>query len=377
MSTPGDALLRICLNQEDSAAYGTFEVRGLGDELLAQLRAQPPTAAEWPQLFAVFVVTDDRAPSEQSLPMWGSYRIEPDVLRFVPRYPLGEGHRYCARFNLGARLESYFALPQKDRPPPAVLRIYPSSSVLPENLLRFYIYFSQPMRQGQARTQVRIYELLNELDDREGTEGRDGGAGGSAKEHEIEGVFLDPLTELWDPDQTRLTLILDPGRVKSGLTAHAELGRALTPGRRYRLEVGCGFRSAWGASLCTSFSKVFTVTEAWTACLHTAHFQLIPPMVRTRAPLGLRLPLPMDHVLLSAYLRVHDANGRPVLGEVSLQEEESLWQFVPQTEWEPGCYTLEVNPGLEDLAGNNLRESFDRPVTQLVSSGRTTLPFEI
>lgn len=368
MSTPSEAPLRICLNQEGTAAHGTFEVRGLSDELLAKLCAQPPTEQEWRQLFAVYVVTDERGPDPESLPMWGSYRIEQDVLRFAPRYPLSEGHRYCARFNLGSRLESFFTLPERDRPPPAVLRIYPSASVLPANLLRFYLYFSQPMRQGQARTQVRLYELPPEPED-----GEDGAVG----EREVDGVFLDPLTELWDPDQTRLTLILDPGRVKTGLAAHAQLGRALTPGRRYRLEVGCGFRSAWGASLCTSFSKVFAVTDAWTACLLDSHFQLVLPTPRTRAPLRMRLPLPMDHVLLSTFLRVSDAKDQPVTGDVSLHEEESLWSFVPRTDWEPGRYTLEVNPSLEDLAGNNLRESFDRPATQSVVSKRIVLPFEV
>ena len=367
MSNPSDVTTRICLSQgQDSSAQGTFEVRGLGDELLAQLRFQPPTAMEWPLLFAVFVVTDPERPTAASLPMWGSYRIEQDLVRFLPLYPLCEGHRYFARCCLGAHVEASFALPQKDRPPPQVLRVYPSAEALPENLLRFYVYFSQPMRQGQAQTAVRLYELATDS------------APSAAAEQEVEGVFLDPVAELWDPEQTRLTLILDPGRVKTGLAAHAKLGRALTPGRRYRLEVGCGFRNAWGSPLRSAFSKSFAITNSWTEPPLLSRFQLVPPPARTHAPLQLRLPMPMDHVLLAAFLRVHDQHLHPVAGEVSLHEDESLWHFVPRSPWEPGPYVLEVNQRLEDLAGNTLQAAFDRPAAQpLAHNGRIALPFLI
>jgi|GEM_PF-4488641 len=97
-----------------------------------------------------------------------------------------------------------------------VEEVYPSADELPENLLRFFIYFSAPMGSGG------IHESFELLDG----EGRP-----------VPGVFLDSRYELWSPDRRRLTLLLDPGRVKTGLKAHNRLGRALIVGEEYRLRV--------------------------------------------------------------------------------------------------------------------------------------------
>ncbi len=63
-----------------------------------------------------------------------------------------------------------------------VTRVYPSSSTVPENLLRFYVYFSSPMGEGDA------LEHLSLLDE----SGR-----------EVRGVFFDNFYELWDPTRRR------------------------------------------------------------------------------------------------------------------------------------------------------------------------------
>ncbi len=364
MSKPRDETLRVFLNQDcaGAATYRTFEVHGVGDELLTRLRTQPPSQAEWGKLLAVFVLTGDASLAEGSLPMWGSCQVERDLIRFIPAYPLCEGHRYCVRLHLGNPRDTYFSLPLPNAPSPQVLHIYPSANVLPENLLRFYVYFSQPMRQGQAQTQIRLYQRDNE------------GNG----EHEISEVFLDPPEELWNFEQTRLTVILDPSRVKTGLYAHHRLGRSLVPGRKYRLEVGRGFRAAHGGFLKEAFSKDFSVEKSSTVPLSVSQFQLLVPQTQTQTPLRLRLPRPMDHVLLAAFLEIRNSAAQLLAGQISLEEDESLWNFIPQCAWEPGCHTLEIDLRLEDLAGNNLQQSFDRPRSQIpIRDQRIVLPFTI
>lgn len=257
-----------------------------------------------------------------------------------------------------------------ERPPPQVLRIYPSASELPDNLLRFYVYFSQPMREGQARARIRLHERA--------------GAEPSSEpepERDLEGVFLDPVEELWDASRTRLTVILDPARVQSGLAAHTALGRALHPGRSYRLEIAAGWRDAHGGLLRAAFSKEFRATAAQTTPPEVSLAQLRVPAAGTRDLLTLCFPHAMDHALLAAFLTIRDASGRRRAGEVSLDQAETRWHFVPDTPWEPGRQTLEVDTRLEDVAGNNLQGRFDRPAGEARVRDRQaptiSLPFDL
>ncbi len=75
------------------------------------------------------------------------------------------------------------------------MEIYPTSSELPENLLKFYIHFSQPMSRGQAYRHIKLLK-----------------ADGKA----VDGAYLEIGEELWDASSTRFTLLLEPGRIKRG-----------------------------------------------------------------------------------------------------------------------------------------------------------------
>ncbi|MEO0754423.1 MAG: hypothetical protein AAFY85_06450, partial [Pseudomonadota bacterium] len=73
--------------------------------------------------------------------------------------------------------------------------IYPTSDVLPANLLRFYVYFSEPMQRSAALEHVTLRSVST----------------GKA----VTGAFFQSRYDLWSTDGRRLTLLLDPGRVKS------------------------------------------------------------------------------------------------------------------------------------------------------------------
>ena len=99
---------------------------------------------------------------------------------------------------------------------PKVIAIYPSSDTLPENLLRFYIQFLEPMK---AVHNLENIKLLDE------------------NGKEIKGAIFNNVYELWDSRQQQLTLILDPARIKTGLIAHNNLGRALVPNQHFQLVI--------------------------------------------------------------------------------------------------------------------------------------------
>ena len=119
--------------------------------------------------------------------------------------------------------------------------IYPTAEELPENLLRIYLYFPRPMAATGGRQHVALH-------DRNGAP--------------VNGAFLATNQELWSPDRSRLTLLLDPGRVKTGLAAHQLMGRALVPGENYTLVVSGSARDLQGCPLGGDTTHSFSVTAA-------------------------------------------------------------------------------------------------------------------
>lgn len=237
--------------------------------------------------------------------------------------------------------------------------IYPTADQLPENLLRFYVYFSAPMREGGVLGHIQLVDLQGQ---------------------KVEGVFFDSIFELWDPSMRRLTLLFDPGRVKTGLRAHEQLGRALIPGESYVLVIGEGLMDAYGNPLAHSHEKAFTVTEADLTPPDIDNWQIISPSGSTTEPLEIHFPAPLDHGLLAEFVRVQREEGKVVQGEIALDSHETIWRFRPEEPWQAGTYELTVNTRLEDIAGNNLHGLFDIPLEEqltLLDREMVILPFQV
>ena len=148
-------------------------------------------------------------------PLAGSYAVENGTLVFRPTYPLAAGPRYRAVFRgAGTPIEKTFDGPARSVTPSArVERVYPSADVLPSNQLRLYIYFSRPMSRGEAEQRIHVLD---------------------ADGKPLRGVFL-PGQELWDPNNRRLTMTFDPGRIKRDLTSNKAMGPPIAEGKRYTL----------------------------------------------------------------------------------------------------------------------------------------------
>ena len=224
--------------------------------------------------------------------------------------------------------------------PTQVSTVYPTAGQLPENLLRFYLYFSGPMR----RDAVRAATYLADADG-----------------HRLEGVFLDNRVELWSKDSTRLTLLFDPGRVKTGLVAHNALGRALTPGNDYQLVVDTTARDARGCNLASRYVKPFRAVSADYQPPNIDNWQVSQPASHSQQPLVVTLDGITDHVSLAYRLRVHDRDNKVVAGRLALGDQERQWRFTPTRPWSQGPYQLVIDPALEDIAGNRLSGLFDQP----------------
>lgn len=283
-------------------------------------------------------------------PVLGASAREGGALVFRPRYPFLRGVPYRV---VAGEVERVITLRPDDPPPPARLtRICPSADVLPENQLKFYLHFSGPMPRGELYRRVALYE------------GR----------RKVELPFLELGEELWDPENRRVTLLFDPGRVKRGLTPREQEGPALERGKSYTLVVDGAWPDVWKRPLGKDVRKTFTVGPPDETRPDPKTWAWELPTSGTREPLTLTFPEPLDAALLERVVRVED-----VRGVVALEKAETVWRFTPEAPWPAGPRALLVDTVLEDLAGNNLERPFEvdviRPTEFRLTTRTLRLPF--
>ena len=134
-------------------------VASLSAPQLAALRHLLKTGGSMREVFFVTVEADDVPDCGMIPSIAGSYEILEDGVSFTPHFPWEPGVCYratvrwesLAPHNVIEPLLLRFAIPARPLSASAkVQQIYPSADRLPENLLRFYVVFSQPMQRAAA-----------------------------------------------------------------------------------------------------------------------------------------------------------------------------------------------------------------------------------
>ena len=181
-------------------------------------------------------------------------------------------------------------------------------------------------------------------------------------------------------EATRLTMTLDPGRIKRGLTANMAMGAPVEPGKQYTLVIDRDWPDSRGAPLAEEFRKPFRVVAAGRKPPQVTDWHLTAPSAGVEAPLVIAFPKPLDYALLQHMLTVSGRAG-PVAGTVAVGREEPQWLFTPNQPWAEGEYRVVVETALEDLAGNHIGRAFDvdnfDKVTRTVASPTVEVPFRI
>jgi len=175
--------------------------------------------------------------------------------------------------------------------------------------------------------------------------------------HEVVGAIFNNVYELWNHEQTQLTLLLDPSRVKTGLKSHKERGRALLNGKRYQLVIG-ELQDVDGRAT-TPFTKSITVVEEDMTAPNTDSWVFKMPKIGSRNPLIIKFPEMLDKLSMIQRLKVADGKNQAVAGKVEIISKETEWHFFPDKSWVAGNYILYVHSRLEDPSGNNLNGLFD------------------
>jgi hypothetical protein len=293
--------------------------------------------------------------------MLGTHTFKAGVLRFEPRFPFAPGVRYRATLNVpDAPPPVEFTVPKPKAVPPTVLLVTPSGPAVPENALRFYVRFSKPMSWGGV---YEFVKLVNETDRKP-----------------VDLPFLELGEELWTPDGTRLTLLIDPGRVKREVKPREDLGPALSAGNRYALEVAAGVPDADGTAMAAAFRQRFTAGPPDREPIDPTKWTLAPPAAGP-GRLVVKLGKPLDAGLLHRLVWVTDAAGGRLDGTVTVFDREAAWAFEPATRWAAGRYRLVIDTRLEDVCGNRVGESFEadlsRPGPRAERPRTVTVPFDV
>jgi hypothetical protein len=307
---------------------------------------------------AVFPVFAEQAHATGVPPMGGAWSVDAGRLRFEPSFPFTRGVRYRAEYRgPGAPVVvSYFELPADTTPATTTVeRIFPTAAVLPENQLKFYVHFSAAMSRGSVFEHVQLKDEAGRV---------------------IELPFLELAEELWDPTMTRLTLLIDPGRIKRGVKPLMDAGPVFEVGKRYMLAITADCRDAANRPLRAALTKTFRIAAADRTPIVPATWKITAPKAGTRDALRVEFGESLDAALAIRKIAVA-TGGAELDGEATLGAEEREWIFTPDKPWRAGPHRLVIGTTIEDLAGNNVGKVFDVDVVERVDRRITTPTVEV
>ncbi|MFK7997933.1 MAG: hypothetical protein AB8B87_27670, partial [Granulosicoccus sp.] len=277
---------------------------------------------------------------EDRIPITGNYTRTDETLTFLPAFDFEAGQDYVAHARTARGEELVpFRIPSTASAAPAlVTEIYPSGDRLPANVLRFYIHFSVPMTPHLAFDYIKLRDKAGTVD---------------------EAAFMRFKQELWNEDRTRLTVLIDPGRIKREVATNVKHGPALLVGQRYTLSVDAGWQSADGMSRLPAFTKQFIVTDPLRERPDVAQWEVTLPCLDTTEPLRIAFDRSFDRHLLGKTIKVISGDSNVMEGTVQVSNGEGHWAFFPDEPWHAGGAQVLVSAELEDVAANNFRDLLD------------------
>ncbi len=263
---------------------------------------------------------------------------------FAPVVPFTAGQTYTVRKKNTEVLAS-FAIPNREGENSAkMIGIHPQKDTVPENLLKMYFEFEQPMQ--EIHNALDFITVYNETDAVETA------------------PFLRLESQLWNKEGTLLTLWLDPGRIKTDLIPNREKGLPLTKGKSYTVSVDSSWKAIDGRTLQKKYTKRFYVgsrddkkpnTDTWQVQMHDKD---------SVKNLIIDFNEPMDAFLAKETIQIYDSKNTPITGNFSLLEKGTKLRFEPNIPWPNSAIEIHIESRLEDLAGNNLNRLFDSPITE-------------
>jgi hypothetical protein len=270
--------------------------------------------------------------------MLGNFGVIDKNIVFTPVVPFTPGKTYLVFYESRLLREVRVPLPEASLAP-LVTAVYPTIDTLPENVLKLYVFFSTPMREGEAINHIKLISQNNDtLDD----------------------TFLNLQPELWNKESNVLTIWFDPGRIKRDLIPNLKKGNPLAEGQKYSLFIDSTWASANGLALQKPFRKRLFISTRDSISPRPEQWRYSRPVAGTHDPMKVSFPESMDYFLLQKVFTIFDGKSRPVAGSFVVKDNEKAIEFIPTEKWQPGKFRLRTASILEDLAGNNLNRPFER-----------------
>lgn len=270
----------------------------------------------------------------------GYYHFQEGLL-FEPLIPFQQGASYTI-FVQDKKVGNFYIPVDNKHTAPQVVALYPQSDTIPENNLKLYIEFSQPMREGESLQHIKLVRN---------------------KKDTLPDTFLDLQPELWNENRTVLTIWFDPGRIKRNLQPNLKLGAPLQANTTYQLVISKNWQDTEGTPMKHDFIKSFVTGIRDSLSPNPDRWKIEAPKQQSREPLYIHLDKALDHFLLLDCLEVFDQKGSIIKGKFGISDQDRACYFIPEQNWGAGSYTLRILSKLEDLAGNNLNKVFDRDIT--------------
>jgi len=228
-------------------------------------------------------------------------------------------------------------------------KIYPFSTSLPGNILRFHFLFDEPVLSGDAASALRFT---------------------TADGKELHQIFLESPTELWNQDRTLLTVYLNPARIKQPLSAFRKNGPHFLPGDQITLNIDQRFRNNEGKLISDSYTYSFTVEKPVRGRPSPRQWKISTPEAGSRAMLMINFPVSMDLFTLKYGLNLVKG-GQPMEGVIFQSRDGKAWGFRPDTPWQKVAYQIIVDRRIEDVCGNTLSGAFEWIPSDRVNRGQS------
>lgn len=296
------------------------------------------------ELLSVYVVNDYNT-YDYEVAVQGQFTVAENNLIFKPYFPFEGGLPYVVKLNSDIKEKPTFIpfqIGEKETVNQAkVLSIFPTSDLLPENVLRFYIYFQTPMKQEEALQHIKLLDKNGKVDNH---------------------AFMKFKEELWSSDGKRLTILFDPGRIKRGVSTNVVQGPALESGRNYQLFISGEWQDVYGHTLLDDKIKALTIIKGYRDKIEVSEWILDKPKYNTLNKLTIEFDRIIDHALMQTMMQLRDEEQTLISGYWEILENEKSVQFIPSKKWKIGNYILRFDARLEDIAGNNLQNLLDHNI---------------
>ena len=267
--------------------------------------------------------------------------VKEGLVIFRPLIAFTQGLKYEVYYS-NKRIGEFEIPPLKVENLTEIISVYPTADTIPENTLKLYFVFSQPMQEGQAMHNISF--VKNDKD--------------------TVSVFLDLEQELWNKERTTLTLWFDPGRIKRDLQPNINLGMPLQEDNNYKLIVDKSWRDERGLGMRSNYEKIFYVGKRDNESPHLNTWIIDQPKAFSKDTLIVHLHESLDYLLLKNAIYITDTKSIPIVGSFEPAANETKLRFIPAEPWKPADYMIHVEARLEDLAGNNLNRLFDKDLSK-------------